>query len=141
MVQLFKLNNVLLILRRRRRFLLLGLALCTMCALCACGNEGKDNKGTYGHDGYMGYSNSNPNLPNGRQFMDYRSDSKMVKQVLDPIPGIRDTQIYMNGTKLHVNLKVDRDLSDEQVEQLRRKAQSVVAYNMLRYEVHVETHK
>ncbi|WP_419876045.1 hypothetical protein [Candidatus Pristimantibacillus sp. PTI5] len=118
------------------------MALCILLlavTLSACGNGEQDNLKTYGHDGYMGYSNSNPNLPNRHQYLNYNADGKMIEQVLEPIAGIEHTQIYFNGTDLHVNLDVDDSMSDGQIEQLRAKAQSVVQYNMPRYRVHVET--
>ncbi|WP_138756090.1 hypothetical protein [Paenibacillus sinopodophylli] len=107
-------------------------------ALSACGSNKQDQAKTYGNDGYMGYSNSNPNLPNRLQYLNYNADGNMIEQVLEPIAGIQKTRIYFNGTALHVNLDVDDSLSDGQVEQLRAKAQSVVQYNMPRYSVHVE---
>jgi hypothetical protein len=86
----------------------------------------------------MGYSNSNPNLPNRYEYLNYNADGKFIEQVLQPISGIERTNIYFNGTDLHVNLNAENALSDAQVEQLRAKAQSVVQYNMPRYNVHVE---
>jgi hypothetical protein len=107
--------------------------------LSGCGNSKQENRlKTYGHDGYMGYSNSNPNLPNRYEYLNYNADGNFIEQVLKPIPGIERTNIYFNGTDLHVNLNAKNDLSDGQVEQLRAKAQSVVQYNMPRYNVHVE---
>jgi hypothetical protein len=107
---------------------------------CGNGRSKQENRlKTYGHDGYMGYSNSNPNLPNRYQYLNYNADGNFIEQVLKPISGIEHTQIYFNGTDLHVNLKVNKALSDGQVEELRAKAQSVVQDNMPRYKVHVET--
>src|SRR4030095_5985094 len=89
-----------------------------------CGNSKQENRlKTYGHDGYMGYSNSNPNLPNRYEYLNYDADGNFIEQVLKPIAGIERTNIYFNGTALHVNLNVDDKLSDGQVEQLRAKAQ------------------
>lgn len=106
---------------------------------CGNGRSKQENRlKTYGHDGYMGYSNSNPNLPNRYQYLNYNADGKFIEQVLKPISGIEHTQIYFNGTDLHVNVKANKALSDVQVEELRAKAQSVVQYNMPRYKVHVE---
>jgi hypothetical protein len=110
--------------------------------VAGCGNSKQENRlKTYGHDGYMGYSNSNPNLPNRYQYLNYDADGKMVEQVLEPLTGIERTQIYFNGTALHVNIKVNKSLSDAEAEQLLAKAQSVVQYNMPRYDVHVEAKK
>ncbi len=121
-------------------FMLLTAAFVFMVA--GCGNSKQENRlKTYGHDGYMGYSNSNPNLPNRYQYLNYDADGKMVEQVLEPLTGIEHTQIYFNGTALHVNIKVNKSLSDTQAEQLLAKAQSVVQYNMPRYDVHVEAKK
>ncbi|OBZ15678.1 MULTISPECIES: hypothetical protein [Bacillales] len=107
--------------------------------LAGCGNSKQENRlRTYGHDGYMGYSNSNPNLPNRYEYLNYNADGNFIEQVLQPISGIERTNIYFNGTDLHVNLNVNNALSDAQVEQLRAKAQSVVQHNMPRYNVHVE---
>ena len=108
-----------------------------------CGNrEGRQNGvQTYGHDGYMGYSNSNPNLPGRNMSLTYEADGNMVEQVLAPIAGIEDTQVIFNGAAMHVNLRVNENLTDAQVRTLRNKAQAVVQYNMPRYIVHVETHK
>lgn len=106
--------------------------------LFGCGNNEQDKLKTYGHDGYMGYSNSNPNLPNRHQYLNYNADGNFVEQVLEPIAEIERTQVYFNGTDLHVNIKVNRALSDGQLERLRAKAQSIVQYNMPRYNVHVE---
>jgi hypothetical protein len=118
-------------------FLLLAAAL--VIPLTGCGNSKQENRlRTYGHDGYMGYSNSNPNLPNRYQYLNYDADGKLIDQVLAPLSGIEHSQIYFNGTALHVTLKVNSSLSDVQTEQLRAKAQSVVQYNMPRYDVHVK---
>jgi len=121
------------------------LAVTAVCAvvlaitLSGCGNSKQENRlRTYGHDGYMGYSNSNPNLPNRYETLNYNADGKFVEQVLGPIAGIESTRIYFNGTDLHVNIKANKKLTDGQIEQLRVKAQSVVQYNMPRYNVHVE---
>ncbi|CAM4521322.1 hypothetical protein FHS16_006070 [Paenibacillus endophyticus] len=118
--------------------LMLLLVLLLAITLTACGSSKQDKMKTYGHDGYMGYSNSNPNLPNRLQYLNYNADGDMIEQVLKPINGIEHTRIYFNGTDLHVNLDVASSLSDGQVEQLRAKAQSVVQHNMPRYNVHVE---
>lgn len=96
---------------------------------------------TYGQDGYMGYTNSNPNMPGRHMSLNYESDGNMVEQVLKPMSGIERTQVIFNGTAMHVNLKVNNNLSDTEVDKLRRKAQAVVQYNMPRYVVHVETKK
>ncbi|WP_169090150.1 hypothetical protein [Paenibacillus sp. PL91] len=122
-----------------RLTILAACAVALTITLSGCGNSKQENRlRTYGHDGYMGYSNSNPNLPNRYEYLNYNADGNFIEQVLKPIPGIERTNIYFNGTDLHVNLNVKNDLSDEQAEQLRAKAQSVVQYNMPRYNVHVE---
>lgn len=121
-----------------RIFIMAVCVLVLAITLTACGSNKQDKMKTYGHDGYMGYSNSNPNLPNRHQYLNYNADGNMIEQVLEPIAGIEHTQIYFNGTDLHVNLDVDSSLSDGQIEQLRAKAQSVVQHNMQRYSVHVE---
>lgn len=104
-----------------------------------CGQTNYEHTKTYSHDGYMGYSNSNPNLPGRYMSLNYEADGNMVEQVLGPINGIERTQVYFNGTDMHVNLQVNKNLSDAEVEQLREKAQAVVQNNMPRYHVHVET--
>ncbi|MBD2871590.1 hypothetical protein [Paenibacillus arenilitoris] len=104
-----------------------------------CANQSSDRVKTYGHDGYMGLSNSNPNMPGRHMALNYESDGNLVEQVLRPLKGIKNTQIVFNGTDLHVNLKVDRSLSDTEVRKLRSKAQFIVQKNMPRYDVHVET--
>ncbi|HTG70656.1 MAG TPA: hypothetical protein VL921_15460 [Candidatus Udaeobacter sp.] len=106
--------------------------------LFGCGSNKQDKLKTYGHDGYMGYSNSNPNLPNRHQYLNYNADGNFVEQVLEPISEIERTQVYFNGNDLHVNIKVNKAVSDGQLERLRAKAQSIVQYNMPRYNVHVE---
>ncbi|OMF29112.1 hypothetical protein BK133_18410 [Paenibacillus sp. FSL H8-0548] len=118
------------------------LAAALVLTFSGCGRSEQENRlKTYGHDGYMGYSNSNPNLPNRYQYLNYNADGNFVEQVLRPLSGIEHTQIYFNGNDLHVNIKVNKSLSDEQAEKLLAEAQSVVQYNMPRYNVHVEAKK
>lgn len=123
------------------RWKLISVALLCFFALIAggCGQTNYEHTKTYSHDGYMGYSNSNPNLPGRYMSLNYEADGNMVEQVLKPINGIERTQVYFNGTDMHVNLQVNKNLSDAEVEQLREKAQAVVQNNMPRYHVHVET--
>jgi hypothetical protein len=120
---------------------LISVAFLCFIALIAggCGQNDYEHTKTYSHDGYMGYTNSNPNMPGRYMSLNYEADGNMVEQVLGPINGIERTQVYFNGTEMHVNLLVNKNLSDTEVEQLRVKAQSVVQYNMPRYHVHVET--
>lgn len=106
-----------------------------------CANTNDDRVKTYGHDGYMGLSNSNPNMPGRHTTINYETDGNMVEQVLRPIAGIRDTQVIFDGTNMHVNLRVNKNLSDAEVQQLLSTAQSVVEFNMPRYDVHVEVRK
>lgn len=123
------------------RWKLISVALLCFFALIAggCGQTNYEHTKTYSHDGYMGYSNSNPNLPGRYMSLNYEADGNMVEQVLKPINGIERTQVYFNGTDMHVNLQLNKNLSDAEVEQLREKAQAVVQNNMPRYHVHVET--
>ncbi|MCA0758293.1 hypothetical protein KP806_24880 [Paenibacillus sp. N4] len=120
---------------------LLGCMLAITAVGCGNGENRQNRVQTYGHDGYMGYSNSNPNLPGRHMSLTYEADGNMVEQVLAPIAGIEDTQVIFNGAAMHVNLRVNENLTDAQVRTLRNKAQAVVQYNMPRYIVHVETHK
>ncbi|MDQ0116369.1 hypothetical protein [Paenibacillus harenae] len=106
-----------------------------------CGNQTSDHMKTYGHDGYMGYTNTNPNLPNRFGTLNYNVDGNLIEQVLKPIDGIEQTQVIFNGTTVHVNLNVNNKMSDSEVAKLREKAQSVVQYNMPRYNVHVEARR
>jgi hypothetical protein len=125
-----------------RLALIMALAAALVLTFTGCGRSKQENRlKTYGHDGYMGYSNSNPNLPNRYQYLNYNADGNFVEQVLEPLSGIEHTQIYFNGNDLHVNIKVNKSLSDKQAEQLLSEAQSVVQYNMPRYNVHVEAKK
>lgn len=134
-------DKKLLDLKKRWGFMRFVVAAVCITALAltfsGCGGN-KQELRTYGHDGYMGYSNSNPNLPNRHQYLNYNADGNFVEQVLEPIADIQHTQVYFNGNDLHVNIKANKTLSDGQLERLRAKAQSVVQYNMPRYNVHVE---
>ncbi|MGM0884476.1 MAG: hypothetical protein ACQEXQ_25985 [Bacillota bacterium] len=122
------------------RWKLISVAFLCFLALIAggCGQTNYEHTKTYSHDGYMGYSNSNPNLPGRYMSLNYEADGNMVEQVLKPINGIDRTQVYFNGTDMHVNLQMNKNLSDAEVKHLREKAQSVVQNNMPRYHVHVE---
>lgn len=103
-----------------------------------CSGAEPDEARSYGHDGYMGYSNSNPSLMNRNTTLLYEKDTRMIEQVLEPVAGIRSTRVSFNGSELHVTVKADSDLTDNQLENLRARAQSIVQSNMPRYEVHVK---
>lgn len=119
--------------------LISGAFLCFLALIAGgCANNDYEHTKTYSHDGYMGYTNSNPNMPGRYMSLNYEADGNMVKQVLEPIEGIERTQVIFNGTAMLVNLRVNKNLSDEEVEKIGMKAQSVVQYNMPRYHVRVE---
>jgi len=94
---------------------------------------------TYGHDGYMGYSNSNPNVPNSFSYLNYKSDGKFAGEVLKQVKGVKDSSITFNGQYLRAFLTVERNVSNEEMKEIQRKAQSLLQSNMPRYQVKVET--
>ncbi|WP_424769114.1 hypothetical protein [Paenibacillus sp. sgz302251] len=125
-----------------RRWLWLFLMIvCISLLTGGCGDRDDDKVNTYGQDGYMGYSNSNPNLPGRHMALTYEKDGNMVKQVLEPLDGIERTQVVFKGADLYVNLRVNKKLSDSEVDHIRTKAQSIVQYNMPRYHVYVAIKK
>lgn len=128
---------------KSRRWVWLSVTMICMFGLIVggCGNQSSMKSKSYHNDGYMGYSNSNPNLLKRNSTQNYNTDNNFVEQVLKPIDGIEQSQIIINGSEMHVNLKVKKSLTDAEMEKLQLKAQSVVQYNMPRYNVHVETRK
>ncbi|MDQ6420257.1 hypothetical protein RB620_12495 [Paenibacillus sp. LHD-117] len=124
--------------RPLHKWMLTGLVGAAMLLGSGCAGAEPGEARSYGHDGYMGYSNSNPNLMNRNTTLLYEKDTRLIERVLEPVAGIRSTQVSFNGSELHVNLKADRDMTDAQLENLRARAQSIVQTNMPRYEVHVK---
>lgn len=124
--------------RWKLRLALWGFAVMIMAGVLGCGNDTTPrNVKTYGHDGYMGASNSNPNLPNRYSYLNIGTDSRMVRQVLEPVQGIRRVRTNINGEDLVVRLTFDPGLSESDRLALEQKAQSIVQYNMPRYHVRV----
>ncbi|MFD1957074.1 hypothetical protein ACFSL6_23625 [Paenibacillus thailandensis] len=114
-------------------------AVALLAALAGCGNDTTPrHTQSYGHDGYLGASNSNPNLPNRYSYLNYGSDGKFVRQVLEPIDGIRDVRLSFNGGRLDVDVIAEPSVPDQELERLRAQVHKVVQFNMPRYDVHVD---
>ncbi|MFF2484209.1 hypothetical protein [Paenibacillus sp. NPDC058071] len=127
---------------RKIKTLLLGLALASAVVLplslagCSSNPSTRQVK-TYGHDGYMGYSNSNPNIPNNFSYLNYKSDGRFAGQVLNQLKseGVAGNSLHFNGEHLRADLTLSGNLTEEQAEELRLKAEKVLQYNMPRYKV------
>ncbi|QAY67349.1 hypothetical protein [Paenibacillus protaetiae] len=128
--------------RWKLRFLLWGFSAVLLVSIIGCGKDASHpHANNYGHDGYLGLSNSNPNLPNSFSYLNIKSDGKMVRQVLEPVQGIKHLGLNFNGADLYVNVKADPSMSDENVRLLGEKVHKIVQFNMPRYHVHVTAKK
>ncbi|WP_168123094.1 hypothetical protein [Paenibacillus sp. HB172176] len=119
---------------------------CIIAAVClsllfllttGCAGESEQEKRSYGQDGYMGLSNSNPNTINRHSTQSYSEDIAFVKQVLEPVEGIKKIQVGFNGSELNVLLTPEKGLSDANRDWIRDKAEQIVQHNLPDYHVHV----
>jgi hypothetical protein len=125
--------------RCRQCFMMAGLA-AMVAAAGGCAAESPDERSTYRRDGYLGYTNTNPNMMNrGATQLSYGPDVRLVRQVLEPVEGIRHLRISFNGGELHVRVQGESHLTDQELVRLRAEVQQIVQHNMPRYEVHVTT--
>lgn len=108
-----------------------------MLLLGGCAKEAENKAKTYGHDGYLGYTNSNPNLLN-RSGTLFKKDMEQIGQLLKQVNGVEKSEVGFNGDEVHVTLRVNRELSEDQQTRIRAEAQSLLQSNMPRYDVHVK---
>ncbi|RJE86001.1 hypothetical protein D3P07_18075 [Paenibacillus sp. 1011MAR3C5] len=105
--------------------------------LGGCAREASDKAQTYHNDGYLGYTNTNPNLLN-RSGTLYEKDIQFMGELLEPLKGIRKTEVAFNGDDANVTLRVERGLSDAERNRIRAEAQNILQSNFPRYDVHVK---
>ena len=127
---------------RRSLLYLAGLVLLIALASAGCSRGPGEAEGgkpqTYGHDGYMGLSNSNPNLPSNPNYYSYSNDTKFMKEKLGELKGIEHIDFRFQDPDIYVNLRLSKELSEEQALRLTEEAQAMLQYNMPRYLIHVK---
>lgn len=109
----------------------------------ACGN-GAGKTRSYGNDGYNGLQNSFPNLQvgtNNRGNQGYDEDSARMSRIVKGVSGVKSARLILNGPTVHVNLKADPSVPDEQLESVRLQVLRQLEYQIPRYVYDVEIKK
>ncbi|MFE5322580.1 hypothetical protein ACFQ88_28260 [Paenibacillus sp. NPDC056579] len=117
--------------------LLLLLTASAACMGTACQKQDGIKAKSYSRDGLLGLSDVNPNMPMSPTYHNYRADTQLMKDTLQPIPNITGSTINMNGPIATVRIKVRPDLTDEQVAAVQKEASEKLTHAMPRYTVKV----
>lgn len=105
---------------------------------CTARQAGEPNR-SYPHDGYLGLPHSNPNLQTNPTHYTYSKDAKLVRQVLDEMPEVRDAIVLINGGTLYVRLELEDGLEPSEVERIKQEALERLDFSFPRYEVKVSS--
>lgn len=123
---------------RRRAWRLLWIGLFgAILLLGGCAKDASYKARTYRNDGYLGYSNTNPNLLN-RSGTLYEKDIAFMGQLLEPVKGIRKTEVGFNGHNANVTVHVHKGMAAGDKNRIRTEAQTILQSNFPRYDVHVK---
>lgn len=118
-----------------RKIVTLGMVgLLFLSVLCACGTARTD-RNAYPNDGYLGLSTSNPNLQTSRNYSNYRKDFQRAHQVLNQLQHVRDVRIILDGGVMRVRLKLNQELTEEQIGEVQQEAYRLLDFEFPRYSI------
>jgi hypothetical protein len=123
--------------RLNMRIGLIGIIMC-LCII-GCSQQSKSSHPShYPADGYQGMTSVNPNIPLNPSYHDIQKDIDMIQQIIKQYPEVQSSHLALHGPKAHVHLKVNQQLSSEQVSRLVSNIQINLSTNMPRYQVEVD---
>jgi len=120
-----------------RSWLICAMILMLGLAMAACGRDADNRSEPYPEDGYLGLSQTNPNLLPNSTGRTYYADSQVIKRTLMSIDGIQQVSSFANGPHVFVYLTLEEELSDEEKDQIRRKAEKALSFNNPRFDYKV----
>ncbi|WP_372633283.1 hypothetical protein [Cohnella sp.] len=119
--------------------------ICLLLALSGCANNGKAGSGVkpqnYRQDGYLGQTNTHPGLPGHHIATDYRNDNLTMRQAIQNVPGVADSNVTFNGSDAYVTIKLAEGLAPREIPTVEQQAATVLRFNYPRYTIHVQSMK
>lgn len=106
---------------------------------CAGGDGSTSRTKSYQNDGYLGMSNTNPSLPLTPTYHTYEVDTRMMRDAVMPIAGVRNVRIVMNGANASVKVITAKGLSEQETERIRSEAAQALQHAVPRYDFKVTT--
>jgi len=120
--------------------LLTAAVLLPMLLTAGCGGgDGTSRTKSYQNDGYLGMTNTNPSLPLTPTYHTYEVDTRMMRDAVTPIAGVRNVRIVMNGANASVRVITAKGLSEQENERIRSEAAQALQHAVPRYNFKVTT--
>jgi hypothetical protein len=111
-----------------------------------CGNNsGANSNGVrsqgYSDDGYLGMTNNRPRLPGHHTVTNYGVDNVSMREAIENVPGVADSNITFNGADAYVTIKLEPGLLAREIPTVEQQAATVLRFNYPRYTIHVTSMK
>lgn len=127
-----------------RKLIMTGLAVLILvnCVIgCGAASDQKTTRTRYSEDGYMGFSSANPGLLTSPNSRNYGNDTQLVNMALKGVRHIRRTSVLFRGGTALVRIRVERGLTDEQMNAIRMNAEKRLVFMLPRYTVRVRIYQ
>jgi hypothetical protein len=113
-----------------------GIWMC-MCIIGCTQQSTSPKPSPYPADGYQGMTSVNPNMPLNPGYHDLQQDKEVIQHIIKQYPDVRSSHLALHGPKARVHVKVNEQLSSQQISRLVSNIQMDLSTNMPRYQVEV----